>query len=188
MIQIEHTPNPNAMRFLPGRQLHTQAAQDFPKGTDTSKSPLATQILTLDDIEGVMIGQDFVSVSKTFLADWEILTPKIKQIIETTLKTDEALHEDESDADTQSLENIIFDPKDADLVEDIQELLETRVRPAIAQDGGDMVFRSYDNGIVYLSLHGACAGCPSSSMTLKAGVENLLKYYFPEIQSVEQVL
>lgn len=188
IIQTENTPNPNALRFLPGKLLHSQNAQDFPKGSDTSNSPLATKILELENVEGVMIGQDFISVSKSANVEWSTLTNPIIFIISEVLSVSEAITNAFEPEALKGIEDVDFDPKDKGLVLQIQEILESRVRPAIAQDGGDMVFRAYKDGGVYLSMHGACAGCPSSTLTLKMGVENLLRHYFEDVQFVEQVL
>ncbi|MCI0756634.1 NifU family protein [Teichococcus vastitatis] len=185
-IETESTPNPATLKFLPGQDvMGAGGTADFTSAEAASRSPLAERLFALDGVARVFLGADFVTVSKTAGTEWEALKPQVLALLMEHLMagrpvllgqefTDEAVEEDS-------------DPADAEIVAQIKELLDTRVRPAVAGDGGDIVFRGFRDGIVKLHLQGACSGCPSSRATLKHGVENMLRHYVPEVVAVEQV-
>jgi Fe-S cluster biogenesis protein NfuA len=182
-IETEGTPNPATLKFLPGQDVMGTATADFSNAELAARSPLATAIFALPGVARVFLGGDFVTVTKTDEIGWAALRPQVLGVImehfvaglPVISGTDEAADEDVS-------------PEDAEIVVQIKELLDTRVRPAVASDGGDIVFRGYRDGVVRLHMQGACSGCPSSSATLKHGIENMLRHYVPEVTRVEQVL
>ncbi len=182
-IQTEATPNPATLKFLPGETVVTGAPRDYVKADDASSSPLATRLFEIDGVEGVFLGSDFVTVTKKG-DDWQLLKPAVLGAIMEHYMSGEPVVEGE---DTGSSEDGDFDEADKELVSTIKELLDTRVRPAVAQDGGDITFHGYREGVVYLQMKGACSGCPSSTATLKHGIENLLKHFVPEISEVRAV-
>lgn len=179
-IQTEPTPNPATLKFLPGRDVMARGTADFTDSAAAVDSPLAQRLFGVEGVEGVFLGQDFVSVTKGGATDWDVLKPRILAAIMDHFASGEpamaALNDDAGGASA-----------DSEVVAQIKELLETRVRPAVAQDGGDIVFRGFEDGIVYLHMQGACSGCPSSTATLKHGIENMLRYYVPEVQEVQPV-
>ncbi len=187
-IQTEDTPNPATLKFLPGRDVagSGRPALDFKRGDNVSGAPLAEMLFMIPDVTSVFFGSDFVSVTKNDEAQWKHLKPAILGAIMDffmaggTPLTDQIANE--------VAEERIYEGETAEIVEQIKELIELRVRPAVAQDGGDIVFRHFEegDGTVFLEMRGACAGCPSSAMTLKSGIENLLKHYVPEVTSVVQ--
>ena len=179
-IQTEQTPNPSTLKFLPGRVVMEKGTMDFASADTALPSPLAKRLFAIEGVERVFFGSDFVTVTKAASQDWQILKPSIlgglmehftsgEPVIAGERKTDEAAAEDD------------------EVVAQIKELLDTRVRPAVAQDGGDIVFQDFRDGIVYLHMQGSCSGCPSSTATLKMGIENLLKHYVPEVVEVQAV-
>jgi Fe-S cluster biogenesis protein NfuA len=184
-IQTESTPNPATLKFLPGREVMGEGAvADFPSADTAGRSPLARALFTIPDVSRVFFGADFISVTKGE-GDWKHLKPAVLGAIMEHFTRGEALIEgaaEESEAER-------YGEADAEVVEQIKELIETRVRPAVAQDGGDIIFRGFDGGtgIVSLHLQGSCAGCPSSTMTLRNGIENMLRHYVPEVTAVEAV-
>jgi Fe-S cluster biogenesis protein NfuA len=183
-IQTEATPNPATMKFIPGKSVLDDGTADFRQRGDASNSPLATRLFEIDGVKGVFLGSDFISVTKDD-SEWQHLKPAILgAIMEHYLSGAPALGGDGAEAQSTA-EN--FDPKDADTVATIKELLETRVRPAVAQDGGDITFHGFRDGVVSLHMRGACAGCPSSTATLRHGIENLLKHFCPDVQEVQAV-
>jgi NFU1 iron-sulfur cluster scaffold homolog, mitochondrial len=187
-IQTEATPNPDTVKFLPGLPVAGDlGAFDFPDLPSASSSPLARALFEVDGVERVFLGADFVSVSKDAARDWKYLKPIVLAAIMDHYMAGLPVVEDgpASDAD-----DIVYEGEAAEIVQEIKELIETRVRPAVAQDGGDITFRSFDSatGVVHLNMRGACAGCPSSTMTLKQGIENMLRTYVPEVTAVEAVL
>lgn len=184
-IQTESTPNPATMKFLPGRVVLKSGAADFPTAASAQKSPLATRLFEIDGVSGVMFGTDFVTVTKAG-GDWQALKPLVLGAIMEHFTRDLPVIEGEGERAPLREE---YDPKDEEIVAQIKELLETRVRPAVAQDGGDIVFRGFEgsSGTVFLSMRGSCAGCPSSTATLKNGIENMLRHYIPEVNAVEPV-
>lgn len=181
-IQTEDTPNPLTMKFLPGRAVMAAGTADFAHREAARRSPLALRLFDLHGVEGVFLGADFVSVTKSAGGEWQLMKPAILGVIMEHFVTGRPTIEGEGAAAEEA-----FDDDDAEIVGQIKELLDTRVRPAVAQDGGDIVFRSYRDGVVSLVMQGACQGCPSSTMTLKMGIENLLKHYVPEVVEVRPV-
>ena len=186
-IQTEATPNPATLKFLPGREVVPEGTADFRDAAVAQEaSPLAGRLFAIPGIVGVFFGYDFVTVTKSDDRDWQHLKPAILgAIMEQFISGAPVMNRSEGTDNGASEE--FYDEGDADIVETIKELLETRVRPAVAQDGGDITFRGFENGTVFLNMKGACAGCPSSTATLKHGIQNLLKHFVPEVQQVEQV-
>ena len=177
-IQTEQTPNPATIKFIPGHPVMMQGSAEFKKADDAIKSPLAARLFRIDDVASVFLASDFVSVTRTAESDWSFLKPQVlAAIMEHYLSGLPVIEDYEISAD-RGIES--------ELVMQIRELLETRVRPAVARDGGDIDFVKFEDGIVWLHMKGACAGCPSSAATLKIGIENMLKHYVPEVKSVEQ--
>ena len=183
-IQTEATPNPATLKFVPGRSVLTSGTRDFRQAGDATNSPLASRLFEIQGVEGVFFGSDFLAVTKTDSKEWQHIKPAILGAVMEHFMSGLPVME-ESGAGEDSGEE--YDEGDIEIVETIKELLETRVRPAVAQDGGDITFQSYKQGIVYLSMKGACAGCPSSTATLKHGIENLLRHFIPEVQEVRPV-
>jgi len=186
-IETEATPNPSTVKFLPGRQVMTSGTREFTSPEDAVASPLAEALFDLGDVTGVFFGGAFVSVTAAEGVEWASLRPQVVSILLDHFVSEAPLFagggaagfsvppEDDDFGD---------DPADADIVEQIKDLIESRVRPAVANDGGDIVYRGFREGVVYLSMQGACSGCPSSSATLKQGIESLLKHYVPEVSEV----
>jgi len=178
-IQTEETPNPATMKFLPGRVVMAVGTRDFRDATAAGASPLATSLFALGGISGVFLGHDFVTVTKSGNQDWPSLKPAILgALMDHFTRGLPVVNE--------TLETAAPAVAESAIITQIKELLDHKIRPAVAQDGGDIVFHKFEDGIVYLHLQGACAGCPSSSATLKAGVENMLKHYIPEVREVRQ--
>lgn len=182
-IQTERTPNPATLKFLPGEAVMSTGTADFRDTESADRSPLARRLFQIEGVTGVFFGGDFVSVSKSDDADWQSLKPVILGVIMEHFVAGHPLLLEEA-AQTVDEED---DGADAEIVAQIKELLDTRVRPAVAQDGGDITYRGFHNGIVMLQLQGSCQGCPSSTMTLKMGIENMLKHYIPEVLEVRAV-
>ncbi|MBW7055222.1 NifU family protein [Paracoccus bogoriensis] len=183
-IQTETTPNPATLKFLPGETVLGSGTADFPSAEAASASPLARRIFAVDGVVGVFLGRDFVTVTKADSVQWDHLKPSVLgAIMEHFQSGAPALDQGGAEAGGHAA----HDGPDADIVVQIKELLDTRVRPAVAQDGGDITFHGFDRGIVYLHMQGACAGCPSSTLTLKMGIENLLRHYIPEVVEVRPV-
>lgn len=186
-IETETTPNPATLKFLPGEQLMTSGTREFRDEVEAAASPLATALFDLGDVTGVFFGSNFVSVTAAPGSDWSQLKPQVVAMLLDHFVTGAPLF---SGPDASGIvvpaddEDLGDDPADADVIEQIRELIETRVRPAVANDGGDIVYRGFRDGVVYLMMQGACAGCPSSSATLKHGIESLLKHYVPEVLEV----
>lgn len=188
LIQTETTPNPATLKFLPGQNVMGSGTRDFATPEDAEASPLAEAIFSTGDVEGVFFGSDFISVTAAPGVEWHHLKPQVLGVLLDHFASGAPLFNAGSAAAISvPLEEIAEDPADAEVVAQIRELIETRVRPAVAQDGGDIVYRGFQKGTVYLALHGACSGCPSSTMTLKNGIEGLLKHYVPEVETVEAV-
>lgn len=183
-IQTEATPNPATLKFLPGRAVLSQGTLDMPDAATAARSPLAQRLFAINGVGGVFLGSDFITVTKTG-GEWPHLKPAILgAIMEHFMSGTPILA---AGASAASAEDEFFDPADAQTVATIKELLETRVRPAVANDGGDIIFRGYKEGIVYLAMKGACSGCPSSTATLRHGVQNLLRHFLPEVQEVRPI-
>jgi Fe-S cluster biogenesis protein NfuA len=190
LIQTETTPNPSTLKFLPGQRVMEAGTRDFASAQDAEASPLASAIFSTGGVDGVFFGRDFVSVTAAADADWRQLKPQVLAILLDHFASGAPLFNAASagaiavDPDGGDFGD---DPADAEIVDQIRDLIETRVRPAVAGDGGDIVYRGFRGGTVYLALQGACSGCPSSTMTLKHGIESLLKHYVPEVEAVEAV-
>ena len=188
-IETETTPNPATLKFLPQRQVMPQGTRDFASPEDAEASPLAQALFDTGEVTGVFFGHDFISVTKGEGAQWTDLKPQVVAVLLDHFVSEAPLFHGGSAAgiavppeeDTLVVE---ADPADEDIVDQIKELLETRIRPAVAGDGGDIVYRGFQRGVVYLRMQGACAGCPSSTATLKMGIEQLLKHYVPEVTEV----
>jgi NFU1 iron-sulfur cluster scaffold homolog, mitochondrial len=184
-IQTESTPNPATLKFLPGREVMGESAvADFPDRAAAQRSPLASALFAVPDVSRVFFGSDFISVTKAD-GDWKHLKPAVLGAIMEHFTRGLPLVETPADeADEQA-----YSGEDEEIVSQIKELIETRVRPAVAQDGGDIIFKGFDSGsgVVFLHMRGSCAGCPSSTMTLKNGIENMLRHYVPEVNGVEAV-
>lgn len=189
LIETEKTPNPATLKFLPGRKVMAAGTRDFADADEAEASPLAEALFTLGDVTGVFFGSDFISVTIAPGGDWAATKPDVLSILLDHFSADMPLFRagtaggiqvPADDADT----GFTDDPADTEIVEQIRELIDTRVRPAVANDGGDIIYRGFDKGKVYLKMQGACSGCPSSTATLKNGIEQLLKHYVPEVTEV----
>ncbi len=183
-IQTEATPNPSTLKFLPGRDVlpSGMGVTEFKSASEAQNSPLASALFAIEDVSGVFFGGDFISVTKAD-GDWQLLKPSILGAIMEHFTSGQPMF-----LKAASVENDAFlGDESLEIVDTIKELLETRIRPAVASDGGDIALRGYKDGIVYLSMKGACSGCPSSTATLKNGIQNLLRHFLPEVQSVEQI-
>lgn len=187
-IETETTPNPATLKFLPGQAVMVTGTREFTDEAQAAASPLAEALFSLGDVSGVFFGRDFVSVTAGQGVDWSALKPQVVAMLLDHFVSGAPLFSgpDASGiavpADDDS--TVADDPADADIIDQIKELIETRVRPAVANDGGDIVYKGFRDGVVYLSMQGACSGCPSSSATLKNGIEGLLKHYVPEVTEV----
>ena len=176
-IQTQDTPNPATLKFIPGVPVMDHGTADFPAAESASSSPLARRLFQIDGVRGVFLGGDFVAVTKDEALDWFALKPSILAgIMEHYASGLPVVESTDSAADDGA--------DDDDTVKQIKQLLDTRVRPAVAMDGGDIVFQNFDDGIVTLQMRGACQGCPSSTATLKMGIENMLRHYIPEVREV----
>ncbi|PPQ29171.1 NifU family protein [Rhodopila globiformis] len=182
-IETEGTPNPATLKFLPGREVMGLSTADFASAGTAARSPLATALFGLPGVARVFLGGDFVTVTKTDEFSWHALKPQVLGVIMDHFVAGRPVIEGDEDGFNEEE----IDPADREVVEQIKELIDTRVRPAVAGDGGDIVFRGFRDGIVRLHMQGACSGCPSSTATLKHGIENMLRHYVPEVVAVEQV-
>ncbi len=182
-IQTEQTPNPATLKFLPGRDVMGNGTADFATAEAAKRSPLAEHLFTIEGVSGVFLGTDFITVTKAADQDWHLLKPAVLGAIMEHFTSGRPIivgpAAGESDAAGE---------EDSEVVAQIKDLIETRVRPAVAQDGGDIIFQGFEDGIVFLHLQGSCSGCPSSTATLKAGIENMLKHYVPEVVEVRAVM
>lgn len=189
-IQTEATPNPATLKFLPGREVLVQGTADFREAEGArASSPLAGRLFDIRGVTGVFFGYDFVTVTKDESLDWQHMKPAVLGAIMEHFMTGQPVMAapDGQAAKSHDSDEEFYDKEDEEIVITIKELLDTRVRPAVAQDGGDITFCGYEDGTVFLHMKGACAGCPSSTATLKHGIQNLLKHFVPEVQQVEQV-
>ena len=182
-IQTEETPNPSTLKFIPGKVLLESGTQEFKSQKAAKSNTLANMLFEDKNVDGVFIGKDFITITKSDEVNWESLKPSILSKIHDFLSSGKKI---ESQNNNKKIKDN-YNKKDLELVKQINDLLEERIKPAVAQDGGDISFVKFNNGVVFLELRGACAGCPSSTITLKSGIENMLKYYIPEIVSVEAV-
>ncbi len=183
-IQTENTPNPNTMKFLPGQPVLADKTAFFTDAENAKASPLASALFVLSDIRAVFFGSDFITVTKSENAQWDVLKAQILTTVMEHYQSGLALM-DTGRPEKAAAAGGDYSAADQEIVDTIKELIETRVRPAVAQDGGDIIFHSFHEGIVKLEMHGACSGCPSSTATLKSGIENMLKHYVPEVIAVE---
>ena len=183
-IETEGTPNPATLKFLPGRDVMGAGTADFPNLKSADNSPLALSLFALPGVARVFLGGDFVTVTKAEDTDWQGLRPAVLG----TLMEHFVANRPVIDGAALAADEEAIAPEDEEVVAQIKDLLDTRVRPAVAGDGGDIVFRGYRDGVVRLHMQGACSGCPSSSATLKHGIENMLRHYVPEVVAVEQVI
>ncbi|WP_415182527.1 NifU family protein [Phaeovulum sp.] len=183
-IQTESTPNPATLKFLPGLTVLEAGTADFPNLEAAQKSALARRIFAVAGVTGVFLGSDFVTVTKDAGTEWDHAKPAILGAIMEHFQSGAPAVDGEAPADGG---HAAHSGPDAEIVAQIKELLDTRVRPAVAQDGGDITFQGFERGVVYLHMQGACAGCPSSTLTLKMGIENLLRHYIPEVVEVRPV-
>jgi len=186
-IQTEATPNPATLKFLPGRDVLGEGTREFRRAEDAEASPLAQRLFAVEGVAGVFFGSDFITVTKAS-GEWQHLKPAVLgAIMEHYLSGAPILTEQAGTAAGDEDGEEFFEPADADLVDTIKELIELRVRPAVANDGGDITFKGFRDGVVYLNMRGSCAGCPSSTATLKNGIENLLRHFVPEVAEVRPV-
>ena len=183
-IQSETTPNPATLKFIPGRPVLPSGALDLRDETAAGRSPLASALFAIKGVSGVFLGADFISVTAAD-ADWRTLKPMVLGAILEHYTSGAPILA--PDAEAPAADDEFFDPKDSETVETIKDLIDSRVRPAVAGDGGDITFRGFRDGIVYLEMKGSCSGCPSSTATLKNGVQNLLRHFVPEVAAVEQI-
>ena len=179
-IQTEATPNPATLKFLPGRVVMERGTADFDAADKAQRSPLAESLFRIEGVARVFLGSDFVTVTKSDARDWPVLKPQILGLIMEHFSTNRPVILAEEGAAGDAGD-------DDEIVTQIKELLDTRVRPAVAQDGGDIIFHSFEDGVVYLHMQGSCSGCPSSTATLKMGIENMLRHYVPEVVEVRPV-
>ncbi len=193
LIETELTPNPATRKFLPGRIVMSAGSRDFTSPESAQASPLAEALFDLGDVTGVHFGRDFIAVSAAPGSDWTLLQAEVAALLLDHFVADMPLFHPATAAgisvpgEDAASDELPIDPEDAEIVDQIKDLIETRIRPAVANDGGDVRFRGFDRGNVYLVMQGACAGCPSSSATLKHGIESLLKHYVPEVTAVHAV-
>jgi Fe-S cluster biogenesis protein NfuA len=180
-IQTEETPNPSTLKFLPGREVLPNGSMDFRSEQDAKNSPLAEALFNVDGVVGVFLSDDFITITKRDDKEWHLMKPGLLGVImeHFTANRPVIISDDENSKSDSSVKD-----EDEDVVLQIKELLYTRVRPAVAQDGGDIVFEDFTDGTVTVQMRGACAGCPSSTATLKMGIENMLRHYIPEVKEV----
>ncbi len=181
-IETEQTPNPATLKFLPGRSVMGAATADFTSADAAERSPLAQRLFQVEGVNGIFLGSDFVTVTKAEGKTWQVLKPAILGIIMEHFAANRPVILESTAAPAEAASG-----EESEIVTQIKELLDTRVRPAVAQDGGDIIFQGYQDGVVYLHLQGSCSGCPSSTATLKMGIENMLKHYVPEVVEVRAV-
>ena len=181
-IQTEQTPNPASLKFLPGRDVLGSGTANFTNPQEAARSPLAERLFDIDGVTGVFLGADFITVSKREDVDWYLLKPSILGVVMEHFTARRPILLEDAGGEAAD------DEDDDEVVAQIKELLDTRVRPAVAQDGGDITYEGFEEGVVYLRMQGSCSGCPSSVMTLKSGVENMLRHYIPEVVEVRAVM
>jgi Fe-S cluster biogenesis protein NfuA len=188
-IQTEETPNPATLKFIPdGHVILKNGTAEFKNQKQAeTKSPLALQLFAITGVEAVFFGHDFITITKSGNAVWKYLTSEVQAVIMDFFLTGKnPMFENQENANSKEA-NETSNEGDSEIVKQIKELIEIKVRPAVAMDGGDIIFHSFENGVVYLMLKGSCSGCPSSTVTLKSGIENMLKHYIPEVEAVEQI-
>lgn len=183
-IQTENTPNPNTVKFIPEQIVLEKGTAQFSDVQSAKNSPLALSLFEVEEVASVFFGYNFISVTKKETSDWDLLKTEVLTVImEHFVANKPVIIEVENKDESQN-----NNEDDDEIVKQIKELIETRVRPAVAQDGGDIIYHGFEDGVVKLEMHGACSGCPSSTVTLKSGIENMLKHYVPEVESVEAVV
>jgi Fe-S cluster biogenesis protein NfuA len=189
LIRTEQTPNPATRKFLPGQTVMDSGTRDLADAQSARASPLASALFDSGMVEGVFYGRDFVSVTAAPGVSWNDLEPLVLETLLDHFVSEAPLFVPGTAADIHVADDAGFDesPEDAEIIDQIKELIETRVRPAVAQDGGDIAYKAYRDGRLYLTMHGACSGCPSSAITLKRGIESLIRHYVPEVESVEAI-
>ncbi|MCK6452951.1 MAG: NifU family protein [Alphaproteobacteria bacterium] len=180
-IQTEETPNPATLKFLPGRTVVEGGTANFPSAEHAARSPLAERLFDVEGVSGVFLGGDFITVTKEADRDWYLMKPAILGVIMEHFTANRPVMQAEPAGEAAEA------GEDSEIVTQIKELLDTRVRPAVAQDGGDIIFHGFESGVVYLHMQGSCSGCPSSTATLKMGIENMLRHYIPEVTEVRAV-
>ena len=184
-IQTEQTPNPQTLKFLPGKVVMNEGTAFFQNIQEAKNSPFAKRLFGLEGVSGVFFGSDFITITKEHSFDWQTMKPSVLgAIIDHFNSGDETVKSIEN---IESSNSLAQNENDSEIVKQIKELLDTRVRPAVAMDGGDIIYDSFKDGVVYLHMQGACSGCPSSTATLKMGIENMLKHYVPEVQEVRPI-
>tara|TARA_B100001173_G_scaffold282933_1_gene268135 strand:+ start:349 stop:915 length:567 start_codon:yes stop_codon:yes gene_type:complete len=184
-IQTEKTPNPQTLKFLPGKVVMEEGTAFYQNINEAENSPFARRLFDIDGVEGVFFGSDFITITKNQTFEWQVMKPSILGGIIDHFNSNDKTIENVTSNDSEK--NFNKNDNDSEIVKQIKELLDTRVRPAVAMDGGDIIYNDFENGIVYLKMQGACSGCPSSTATLKMGIENMLKHYIPEVQEVRPV-
>ena len=183
-IQVEETPNPATLKFIPGQNVMDQGTSEFTSQEQAETSPLAKKIFELEGVDRIFYGQDFISVTKTDDREWLLLKPRILGAIMEHFTAGLPLFTQTPDVPDDSGQ---ADEQEDEITKQIKELLDTRVRPAVAMDGGDIVFQKFESGVLHLKMQGACSGCPSSTMTLKSGIENMMRHFVPEVEEVRAV-
>lgn len=181
-IQTEKTPNPNSLKFMPGIIINKKSAVRFKNKKDCSKSPLAEHLFRVKGVAEILLGKDFITITKLEESDWDILKTELLLLMTEFFSANLPIFIEEKKKSSKAI-----DLDEDDITKEIRELIEERIRPALAQDGGDIEFHGFKDGVVFVELHGACSGCPSAKITLKDGIENMLKYYVPEVQEVKQI-
>ncbi|QGZ96960.1 NifU family protein [Terricaulis silvestris] len=190
-IQTESTPNPRTLKFLPGRDVLGQGSREYAGAEAAESSPLAMELFAIDGVERVYLGSDFLTITKSESIEWPHLKPHVLAAIMDHFTSGRPVLGDASaPVDETDEADIVYEGEAADIVKELKEIIDARVRPAVARDGGDITFHSWDHeqGVVRLNMRGSCAGCPSSTITLKQGIENMLRHYVPEVNRVEQVV
>jgi len=182
-IQTEQTPNPATLKFLPGREVLNGQTADFPSAEEAGPSPLAQRLFQIEGVSRVFLGADFITVTKDDDREWYLLKPAILGVIMEHFTAGRPVLVETAGAGAAA-----GSEDDDEIVTQIKELLDTRVRPAVAQDGGDIIYQGFEDGVVFLTMQGACSGCPSSTATLKMGIENMLRHYIPEVVEVRAVM
>ena len=183
-VQVEPTPNPATLKFLPGKTVMSQGTQFYQDETSAGNSTLAQKLFQINGVESVFYGQDFITISKNETSNWTLLKPAIMGAIIEQFITNNPLIEEPQFKKTYVEDKHSIKSSDSDVVKKIKELLDTKIRPAVAMDGGDIIFNEYLDGWIWLEMQGACQGCPSSTATLKSGIENMMKHYIPEVRGV----
>ena len=184
-IQTEDTPNPSTLKFIPGVEILKEGTLEFKSLEDSKKHKLASDLFNTGKVTNIFVAKDFLSITKSDDAEWEHIKPNFLSIIMNFFSTGGDFSHNEESMGTK--ENINYSEEEMQIVEKVRQLIDERVKPAVAQDGGDISFVKFKDGTVFLELQGACSGCPSSTMTLKSGIENMLKYYVPEVKAVEPI-